>query len=78
MSDVRQTVFSLGHLSQLPRPDHLIDRLPPVFRIQSIERLPFDARNLLNVAFVFHERSVFRVEWLCRHPDSRLTVGSLV
>jgi len=75
MSDVRQTVFSVG---RLPQPDHVIDRLPPVFRIQSIERLPFDERNLLNVAVVFHERAVLRVEWLCRHPDSRLTVGSLV
>jgi hypothetical protein len=65
-------------VNQLPQPDHVIDRLPPVFRIQSIERLPFDARNLLNVAVVFHERAVLRVEWLCRHPDSRLTVGSLV
>ncbi|WP_141355194.1 HD domain-containing protein, partial [Zoogloea ramigera] len=37
-----------------------------------------DARNLLNVAVVFHERAVLRVEWLCRHPDSRLTAGSLV
>ena len=74
MSDVRQTVFSVN---QLPQPDHVIDRLPPVFRIQSIERLPFDDRNLLNVAVVFHERAVLRVEWLCRHPDSRLTVGSL-
>ena len=59
MSDVRQTVFSVN---QLPQPDHVIDRLPPVFRIQSIERLPFDARNLLNVAVVFHERAVLRVE----------------
>jgi 3'-5' exoribonuclease len=74
MSD-GQTVFSV---SQLPQPDHVIDRLPPVFRIQSIERLPFDERNLLNVAVVFHERAVLRVEWLCRHPDSRLTAGSLV
>jgi 3'-5' exoribonuclease len=75
MSDTRQTVFSV---SRLPQPDHVIDRLPPVFRVQSIERLPFDARNLLNVAVVFHERAVLRVEWLCRHPDSRLTAGSLV
>ena len=46
MSDACQTVF---HLNPLPQPDHVIDRLPPVFRIQSIERLPFDARNLLNL-----------------------------
>ena len=50
MSDARKTVFSLN---QLPQPDHVIDRLPPVFRIQSIERLPFDERNLLNVAVVW-------------------------
>ena len=31
MSDARKTVF---HLNQLPQPDHVIDRLPPVFRIQ--------------------------------------------
>jgi 3'-5' exoribonuclease len=75
MSDARKTVFSVG---QLPQPDHVIDHLPLVFRVQSIERLPFNERNLLNVAVVFHERAVLRVEWLCRHPDSRLTAGSLV
>lgn len=65
-------------LHSLPQPDQLIERLPSVFRIQSIERLPFDGRSLLNIAVVFHERAVLRVEWLCRHPDCRLTVGSLV
>jgi hypothetical protein len=39
--------------SRLPGADHVIDRLPPVFRIQSIERLPFDERNLLCQAVLF-------------------------
>lgn len=58
--------------------DVVVERLPQVFRLQSIERLPFDARHVRNCATLFHERASVRVEWLSRHPDVRLTAGSLV
>ncbi|NMG27980.1 HD domain-containing protein [Aromatoleum evansii] len=67
---------------QLPVPsaakDLLVERLPLVFRIQSIARLPFDAKAIRTCATLFHERATIRVEWLSQHPDVRLTVGSLV
>lgn len=59
-------------------PDLVLEKLPPLFRLQSIERLPFDARNIRNRATLFHERATLCVEWLSAHPDVRLTVGSLV
>lgn len=59
-------------------PDRLVEKLPTVFRLQSIERLPFDERDVRNCATLFHERASLRVEWLSRHPDVRLTAGSLV
>lgn len=59
-------------------PDRVVDRLPPVFRIQSIERLPFDARNVLSRAALFHDRATLTVEWLSHHVDVRLIVGSPV
>lgn len=59
-------------------PDLLLEKLPPIFRIQSIERLPFDSRNIRSRATLFHNRATLRVEWLSAHTDVRLTVGSLV
>lgn len=59
-------------------PDLLVEKLPKVFRIQSIERLPFDQKNIRTCATLFHERATIRVEWLSRHPDVRLAAGSLV
>lgn len=59
-------------------PDRLPEQLPPVLRIQSIARLPFDERLTLSRAVLFHERASLTVEWLSRQADVRLTRGSLV
>lgn len=64
--------------SRLPSADQVVDRLPSVFRLQSIARFPFDERHTLCQAALFHEQASLKVEWLCRHPDSRLTLGSLI
>lgn len=59
-------------------PDLLIGKLPTVFRIQSIARLPFDADSILMRATVFHERASLTVDWLSRHVNPHLVAGSLV
>jgi len=64
--------------SRLPGADQVVDRLPSVFRLQSIARFPFDERHTLCQAALFHEQASLKVEWLCRQPDNRLTVGALV
>lgn len=61
-----------------PSTDVVVEKLPRIFRIQAIERLPFDDKHVRNRAVLFHEKAAIRVEWLTRHPDVRLTAGSLV
>lgn len=74
MSDSKLT----SGVGQLPSADHVVNRLPTVFRLQAIARLPFDERHSLCQAVLFHEQASLKVEWLCRQPDNRLTVGTLV
>lgn len=61
-----------------PGPDRVAAMLPPVLRIQSLARLPSDARHALNRAVLFRERACITVEWITRHVDVRLAAGSLV
>jgi 3'-5' exoribonuclease len=63
-------------VSQLA-PDVFAEKLPRIFRIQSIERLPSAGHNVRNTAVLFHEGASIRVEWETQHPDTRLVVGSL-
>lgn len=60
------------------RADLVVERLPRIFRIQSITRLPFDDRHKLNRAVLYHESASLQVEWVSRHPDIRLVIGTLV
>ena len=55
----------------LPTADPVTDRLPRIFRIQSITRLPADGRHVMNRAVLFHERASLSVEWASRHVDVR-------
>ncbi|HRQ56394.1 MAG TPA: HD domain-containing protein [Azoarcus taiwanensis] len=64
--------------AQLPSHDLVRDRLPRIFRIQSITRLPADGRLVMNRAVLFHERASLSVEWASRHVDVRLKAGCLV
>ncbi len=59
-------------------PDPVIDKLPPIFRIQSITRLPGEAGHVINRAVLFHERASLSVEWSTRQGDVSLRAGSLV
>ncbi|MDI6749501.1 MAG: HD domain-containing protein [Rhodocyclaceae bacterium] len=63
----------------LPSPvtDLLPQKLPPIFRIQSIERLPMPNGNVLTRASLYHDQAGLKVAWLARHPDIRLVQGSL-
>ncbi len=61
-----------------PGRDVLFRRLPALFRVQSITRMPFDERHRLNRAVLFHEQASLCVEWLSRQVDVQLTVGRLV
>lgn len=63
----------------MPHPlfDPVPEQLPPLFRVQSIERLPAP-KGVLNRASLYHDRASLRVAWLSRHPDIRITAGSLV
>ncbi|MBE7423133.1 MAG: HD domain-containing protein [Zoogloeaceae bacterium] len=58
--------------------DPVPDKLPPIFRVQSIERHPGAHGDILNRAVLFHEQASLSVEWLTRHADIRLTRGSQV
>ena len=59
-------------------PDNVVAKLPPVFRVQSISRLPLDDQYALNRAALFHEHASLMVEWPARKVDARLGAGSLV
>ena len=59
-------------------PDRVIDKLPPIFRIQSLTRLPADSRHTFNRAVLFHHQASLQVEWVSRHVDVELKAGSLV
>lgn len=61
-----------------PMADPVPDKLPPILRVQSIERLPGQRGDTLNRAALFHESASISVEWLTRHADIRLVQGSLV
>lgn len=78
MADIRM----LAPASALPvlstSSDPVPDKLPPIFRVQSIERHPDVHGDILNRAVLFHEQASLSVEWLTRHADIRLTRGSLV
>jgi 3'-5' exoribonuclease len=70
----------IDHHLPVPSPakDNVIARLPLIFRVQSISRLPLDERYALNRASLFHEKASLMVEWASRRVDVRLGVGSLV
>ena len=59
-------------------PDNVVAKLPPIFRVESISRLPLDDHYALNRAVLIHERASLMVEWPSRKVDARLCVGSLV
>lgn len=61
----------------VPGEDLLVEKLPPVFRVQSIVRLPFDGLHRLNRATLFHESVSLSVEWLSLKVDVDLRAGSL-
>src|SRR5690554_420295 len=61
-----------------PALDMVVEKLPPILRIQSIARFPYDGAQTLNRAVLYHERSSLTVEWVSRHIDVRLTAGALV
>lgn len=40
-------------------PDNVVAKLPPIFRVESISRLPLDDHYALNRAVLFHERAAY-------------------
>ncbi|MCX7176022.1 MAG: HD domain-containing protein [Proteobacteria bacterium] len=64
----------------LPRPviDLVPAKLPPIFRVTSIERLPVDNRNHRVSAKLYHEEAALAVTWIAPTVDVRITKGSLV
>lgn len=67
-------------VASLPSPmtDPVPDKLPLIFRVQTIERHPGMRGDILHRATLFHERASLSVEWMTRHADIRLVRGSLV
>ena len=61
-----------------PVDEQAVRRLPTIFRLQSIARLPFDDRHVLNRAVLFHEQAMLPVEWISARVDARLVAGALV
>jgi len=54
------------------------DRLPPVWRLTSIEHQPFARGGVANRAVLFHERASLTIDWASQHVDVRLSHGKLV
>ncbi|NJA89813.1 HD domain-containing protein [Rhodocyclus tenuis] len=67
-----------GIFDVLPGDDPVPDKLPPLFRITSIERFPGPNRQVRHRASLFHEKAGLSVEWCSQHVDARLAKGSLV
>lgn len=65
-------------IAATPALDMVVEKLPPILRIQSIARFPYAGAQVLNRAVLFHERASLTVEWVSRHVDVRLTAGALV
>jgi 3'-5' exoribonuclease len=78
MADVQ--IIPVAAAQPVPRTesDLVPDKLPPIFRVQAIERLPGVRGDMLNRATLFHERACIAVEWLTQHADIRLVRGCLV
>jgi 3'-5' exoribonuclease len=64
----------------MPKPafDPVPDHLPPVFRVESLERYPAEHRQVATRAVLFHEKARLTVEWLSHNVDVRITRGTLV
>jgi 3'-5' exoribonuclease len=57
--------------------DLVPSKLPPLFRVTSIARLPAP-KGVLTQANLYHDAACLRVAWVCRQPDIRIVAGSLV
>lgn len=69
------------HVVAMPRPtlDPVPEKLPHLFRLQSIERLPMPGTStILTRASLYHDRASLKVAWTSRHADIRLVQGALV
>ena len=64
----------------LPRPvvDPVPHKLPPIFRVESLERTPVNGCHHRCRATLFHEQAAITVEWLAQHVDVRIAKGCLV
>lgn len=69
------------HVQIVPMPRPVVDpvpqKLPHLFRVQSIERLPMPSGQVLTRASLYHDEASLKVEWLSRQPDIRVTQGCL-
>jgi 3'-5' exoribonuclease len=64
----------------MPKPvfDPLPAKLPPVFRVESVERYPAEHHQVVTRVVLLHERVSLTVEWRTRHVDVRISSGTLV
>lgn len=64
----------------MPKPvfDPMPERLPPIFRVESVERYPAEHHHVLSRIRLFHEKASLTVEYLSRQVDIRITRGVLV
>lgn len=60
-----------------PSPDQVPWKLPSVFRVVSLARLPLPG-GVRNEATLYHDQAYLRVVWMARHVDTQLTAGDLV
>ncbi len=58
--------------------DLVVQKLPPAFRVCSIERYPHGDAGVLSRAALYHDAASLSVEWSDRHADNRIVVGALV
>ncbi|AWI79165.1 metal-dependent phosphohydrolase [Parazoarcus communis] len=58
--------------------DLVVQKLPPAFRVCSIERYPHGDAGVLSRAALYHDAASLSVEWSDRHADNRIVAGALV
>jgi len=62
----------------LPRIDPVIARLPRLFRLESINRLPLDASRHVARAELFHAQAALSVFWIAGCDDTHARLDALV
>jgi len=76
-SRMRTTAMALFDCP-LPLADPVLSKLPPLFRVESVCRLPVDEHRHVARAELFHSHSALSVFWVGGRHDTSIAEGALV